>query len=202
MFDASQEVDIRIPTAEGTKHVKVRFPTDEEIERRQRLRKVFIKDLGRGQSETSIPSDESDLQLFQAIRLEGDDLDAHEASLVIQQLTMAEAFDAQREGNAFRVSLRVPGTETEHLLKIPTQRQIMEFRRNSTRVINLPFGRKEIRINFGPARELYDSLNQERTGYADGSTIPLAHKVSAVQAAIQALEYELAAESEDPANFK
>ena len=51
--------------AEGTKTVKVRFPTDEEWTERQRRRKIVIKQLGRGISETVIPSSEDvDAVLF------------------------------------------------------------------------------------------------------------------------------------------
>ena len=52
VFDAGRQVEVQLRSAEGTKTVKVRFPTDEEWTERQRRRKIVIKQLGRGISET------------------------------------------------------------------------------------------------------------------------------------------------------
>ena len=52
VFDAGRQVEVQLRSVEGTKTVKVRFPTDEEWTERQRRRKIVIKQLGRGISET------------------------------------------------------------------------------------------------------------------------------------------------------
>jgi hypothetical protein len=55
MFDAKQPITIQLRTPEGVKPVRVRFPTDDEWTDRQKKRKVIVKQLGRGVSETTIP---------------------------------------------------------------------------------------------------------------------------------------------------
>ena len=73
VFDAGRQVEIQLRSAEGTKTVKVRFPTDEEWTERQRRRKIVIKQLGRGISETIIPSSEDvDAVLFAPLRVKKD----------------------------------------------------------------------------------------------------------------------------------
>jgi len=72
MFDAKQPITIHLRTPEGVKPVRVRFPTDEEWIDRQKKRKVIVKQLGRGVSETTIPdSAEADAALLAKIRLRG-----------------------------------------------------------------------------------------------------------------------------------
>ncbi len=201
-FDSTQLIDIKRISADGDGTITVAFPDDKQVERRQRARKMFIKDLGRGVTDTEVQTNEDvDLQILNEIKREGPDVDGAEAGAILDRITEVDVIDVVREGPAFRVSLKVPGIVTEHLVRIPTQRQIMEQRRNGTKVLSLPFGRKEVRINFGPSAELYDALCNERTGYAAGSSIPLGHKVAAVNGAITALEREITAESEDPENF-
>jgi len=69
MFDAKQTITIHLRTPEGVKPVRVRFPSDDEWIERQKKRKVIVKQLGRGVSETTIPdSAETDAALLAKIR--------------------------------------------------------------------------------------------------------------------------------------
>src|SRR5579883_340782 len=58
MFDATKPITMNLRTPEGVKTVRLRFPSDEEWTERQRRRKVIIKQLGRGVSETVVPNSE------------------------------------------------------------------------------------------------------------------------------------------------
>ena len=58
MFDATRPISINLRTPEGVKTVRVRFPTDEEWIDRQRRRKIIVKQLGRGVSETIVANGE------------------------------------------------------------------------------------------------------------------------------------------------
>ena len=58
VFDASRPIAINLRTPGGVKTVRVRFPTDDEWIERQRRRKVVIKQLGRGISETIVGNGE------------------------------------------------------------------------------------------------------------------------------------------------
>ena len=199
VFDAGRQVEIQLRSAEGTKTVKVRFPTDEEWTERQRRRKIVIKQLGRGISETVIPSSEDvDAVLFAKIRVEeGPDVDAFEASRIIEQLSQADVDDVLPEAGAFRVSMRVPGGLTSHLLRMPSAKDVIEYRRGFARVLDLPFNKQELTINLAPAGALYQKLAQSTEGY--GGAVPIIHQAVAVKAAIDALEAGF--QEERPANF-
>lgn len=202
MFDVNQEIDIKLVTGEGDKAIKMRFPSDEQMERRQRGRKIFIKDLGRGATEADgVPNHDLDAQIVAELKIDGDDLDPYESTYALDTLTEADATDAQREGSAFRIFMKVPGAQTEHVLSIPTQKQLMEYRRLKNRVISLPFGRKELRLNLNIPGDLYKELCSERKGYVEKSSIPLSHRICAVEALVQAYDREVRNEQEDPANF-
>ena len=58
VFDATRPVAIQLRGPDGLKTLRVRFPSDDEWAERQRRRKVIVKNLGRGVSETSVPNGE------------------------------------------------------------------------------------------------------------------------------------------------
>ena len=58
VFDASRPIAINLRTPGGMKTVRVRFPSDDEWIARQRRRKVLVKQLGRGISETTVANGE------------------------------------------------------------------------------------------------------------------------------------------------
>src|SRR3989304_6859630 len=99
VFDASRQGEIKLQSAEGIKTVTVRFPTDEEWVERQRRRKIIIKQLGRGISETVIPSSEdADAELLAKLRVgDGPEVDPFEASRILEQARQADVEDALQE---------------------------------------------------------------------------------------------------------
>ena len=188
LFDAARPVAIQLLTPDGTKTVRVRFPSDDEWAERQRRRKVIIKNLGRGISETTIPNgEEIDAALLAKIRTaEEPEVDAFEAQRVIDQLAMCEVDDVVLAGGSFRVTTRVLGATTTHLLKMPSAKDANQYRRGFFRILDLPFNRQEITINLRVAGELYKKLAESAEGYA--GEVPLPHQAIAVKAAIDALD--------------
>src|ERR1041384_1935720 len=92
VFDATVPVAIQLRAPGGMKTVRVRFPSDDQWTERQRRRKVIIKNLGRGQSETIVPNSEDvDAALLAKIRIEEEEspaeVDAFEAVKCIEQLS-------------------------------------------------------------------------------------------------------------------
>jgi hypothetical protein len=170
------------------KPVRVRFPSDEEWTERQRRRKVVIKQLGRGVSETIIGNaEDADAALLARIRDgEGPELDPFEASRVIEQLSQAEVDDVVQTGDSFRVTLRVLGGVVTHLLKMPSAKDVFEYRRGFARVLDLPYNRQELTINLAAAGALYKKLLTATDGYAGEA--PIIHQAVAVKAAIDALD--------------
>ena len=190
VFDAARPIALQLRTSAGVKTIRVRFPSDEEWTERQRRRKVIIKQLGRGVSETIIANGEdADGALLAKIRAHEEDapeVDAFEASRIIEQLSQAEVDDVVQAGDAFRVTLRVLGGTVTHLLKMASAKDITEYRRGFARVLDLPYNRQELTINLAAAGALYKKLITTTEGYAGDA--PIMHQAVAVKAAIDALD--------------
>jgi hypothetical protein len=190
MFDAKQPITIHLRTPDGVKPIRVRFPTDEEWIDRQKKRKVIVKQLGRGVSETTIPdSAEADAALLAKIRVPEENapvVDAFEASRIIEHLSQADVDDVVQVGDGFRVTLRVLGGTVSHVLRMPSAKDVFEYRRGFARVLDLPYNRQELIINLAPAAALFKKLLESSEGYADH--VPIIHQAVAVKAAIDALE--------------
>ena len=188
VFDATRPVAIQLRGPDGTKTVRVRFPSDDEWAERQRRRKVIVKQLGRGISETTIPNGEDiDAALLAKVRTEeGPEVDAFEAQKVIEQLATCDVDDVVLAGDSFRVVLRVLGGTVTHLLKMPSAKDVNQYRRGFARVLDLPFNRQELTINVRAAGDLYKKLLDSTEGYA--GDVPIIHQAIAVKAAIDALD--------------
>lgn len=187
MFDATKPIAMNLRAPEGVKTIRVRFPSDDDWIERQRRRKVIIKQLGRGVSETIISGGEdADAALLAKIR-EGDgEVDPFEANRIVEQLSQAEVDDVVQTGDSFRVTLRVLGGTVTHLLRMPSAKDVFEYRRGFARVLDLPYNRQELTINLGAAGALYKKLIAATEGYAGEA--PIIHQAVAVKAAIDALD--------------
>ncbi|MCL4783508.1 MAG: hypothetical protein KJZ70_10780 [Bryobacterales bacterium] len=188
MFDASKPITVNLRTPDGLKVIRLRFPTDEEWIERQKRRKVLIKQLGRGVSETIVSGGEdADATLLAKIREEdAPEVDAFEASRVIEQLSQADVDDVDQEGDRFRVTLRVLGGTVTHEIRMPSAKDVFDYRRSFARVLDLPYNRQELTINLGAAGALYKKLAESSEGYA--GEVPVIHQAVAVKAAIDALD--------------
>jgi hypothetical protein len=199
VFDASRPLTLNLRGPEGVKAINLRFPTDDEWIERQRRRKAIVKDLGRGVSETTVVNgEEVDAALVAKLRMEPEpEIDPFEAMKIMEQLSQADVDDVLTEGDTFRVVLRVLGVTTAHVLKIPSQKDAVEHQRSFARVLGLPYGRQELRINIAPTGALYKKLLVSAEGYE--GPVPIVHQAVAVKAAIDALNNAFAEDRD--ANF-
>jgi hypothetical protein len=189
LFDATRPVALQLRAPGGLKTVRVRFPSDDEWAERQRRRKVIVKQLGRGISETTIPNgEEIDAALVGKIRTDekGPDVDPFEAQKIIEQLSQCDVDDVTLAGDAFRIALRVLGGTTAILLGMPSAKDVNDYRRAFARVLDLPYNRQELTINLRAAGDLYKKLAQTAENYV--GDVPLIHQAVAVKAAIDALD--------------
>ncbi len=192
VFDSGRVVALKLNSPSGIKTVRVRFPSDEEWSGRQRRRKVIVKNLGRGMSETTVAGgEEVDAALLAKIRADEDavEVDPFEASRIVEQLSQADVDDVVPVGGSFRVVMRVLGGTTTHLLKMPSAKDVFEYRRGFLRAIDLQYGRQEITVNLPAAGILYKKLAEATEGYA--GAVPIIHQAVAVKAAIDALDMAL-----------
>jgi len=199
MFDSGITIALHLRTPAGVKNVRVRFPSDEEWTERQRRRKIIIKQLGRGISETIIGNaEEADAVLLAKIRVPEEnapEVDAFESNRIIEQLSQVEVDDVVQVGDSFRVTLRVLGGTVVHLLKMPSAKDVTEYRRGFARVLDLPYNRQELTINLTAGGALYKKLIASTEGYVGEP--PIIHQAGAVKAAIDALDAGLQ-EAGDP----
>ncbi len=188
VFDATRPVAIQLRGPDGVKTIRVRFPSDDEWAERQRRRKLVIKNLGRQRSETTVSNSEDvDAALLAKIRTEEEpEVDAFEAQKVIDQLATCDVDDVVIVGDAFRIILRVLGGTVTHLLKMPSAKDVANYRRGFARIVDLPFNRQELTINVRAAGDLYKKLVEATEGYA--GDVPIIHQATAVKAAIDGLD--------------
>ena len=188
VFDVTRPVAIQLRGPDGVKTIRVRFPSDDEWAERQRRRKLIIKNLGRRRSETTVSNSEDvDAALLAKIRTEEEpEVDAFEAQKVIDQLATCDVDDVVIVGDAFRITLRVLGGTVTHLLKMPSAKDVADYRRGFARIVDLPFNRQELTINVRAAGDLYKKLVEATEGYA--GDVPIIHQAEAVKAAIDGLD--------------
>ena len=161
MFDQSKEFIVKILSG-GEKVCTVRYPTDEEWCARTRAQKAIRHILGRGRTEYEVHNaEEADAELFAKLRKDqdGPEFDSAEAAKVIERLERCQVLDAEREGDRFRIEMRVAGGRVVHALRIPTQKDVLEYGRASVRAVDSR-RQQEIRLARGKPHNLCS-----KTGY-------------------------------------
>jgi hypothetical protein len=185
-FDASKTIVVPILSG-GEKQCEVRFPTDPEWCAWARSQRTVRHFLGRGKSQ----SEELDLpkinaELFAKIRVDkdGPEFDDAEAGMAIGRVERCTVASVEREGDNYRIAMKVPGARVEHVLRMPTAKEMQEHERASTSVVA---GRRsvETRAFLEPSGLLYDKLHVSHDGYE--SDVPIVHKSAAVSEVIAQL---------------
>jgi hypothetical protein len=198
MFNSQAEFQIKILSG-GEKSCLLRWPTDREWADVTRKRKVFRESIGRGKSQSRVLGVESSAaELFAKIRLDqdGEVFDEAEASAAISKLERCRVVACEREGDAFRIAMAVPGGQVVHLVKIPLQSDLMAFSRAAAPPIIEGRRSQEIRTFLEPSGELWGKIGSAISGYAEGSTVPIIHKDAAITELLQQLG--AADEEQDP----
>jgi len=195
MFDTTAEIMITARTGAGKQELLVRWPTDEEWSERARRRKILITRLGRGISETSIDSGDSDLRVFEKIKQNGaPPLTPGEATRVFEVLAQCDVTDCRLEGDEALVELQVMGGMVSHRLRLPSADQVLALRR-TVRVLDLPYNKQELRIPLEPGAKLWDACGGQSADYT--GPIPAIHKDTAIRAVIDYLDREVSATNEE-----
>lgn len=216
LFDRTRRFEIPVPHPDfpnGLKPAIVRFPTDEEWCKRSRDMITVRRSLGRDAVKTEVPKvGPINRELFDKIRslddgdAHGVDFDDDEAMKIVERLERCQVTDVERLSAGYSITMRVLGGKiVTHELKIPTQRQIMEFGRAAVQSL----GRRttsETRIMLEPSGHLWRQLAHSVTGYvgidantnlASGSgPIPIIHMDAAVTELLQSIQSET--EGDDP----
>jgi hypothetical protein len=190
-FDASQPITINLKSTGGGKFITVRYPTDAEWMERQKERKVIVKQIGR--MSKTIPPDSSDYdeKMFAKIRTDSDGpgVDGYEAMHILEQLSQCDIDDVVREGTGYRVTMRIlGGLQTSDLIKMPSAKDIFDYRRAFVESLDLPNSKQRLTINLQAAADLHKKLSESTMGYA--GAMPIIHQAIAIRAAIDETESE------------
>jgi hypothetical protein len=189
LFDASKPIVVPILSG-GAKRCEVRFPTDEEWGAWARAQRTIRHFLGRGKSQSEdVDLPRINAELFKTIRIDkdGPEFDDAEAGMVIGRVERSQVVDIDREGNNYRIAMKVPGARVIHVLRMPTAKEMQDHERASTSVVA---ARRSIetRAFLEPSGILYDKLHVSHDGYA--GAVPIVHKSAAVSEVIAQLAIE------------
>jgi len=191
MFDTTKQFCLQgIQVGEGFADVTVRWPSDQELEERARGRKILIKRLGRGITETTIDSLGIDVQVYEAIKLNGAaPLTPAEANKFMDLLLTSDVTDVEIDSNEADVTLTTINGETLHHLRIPTADQVLKLNR-SARMLSMPYNVQQLKIGVLAAAEIYDQQHGSSKDYA--GAIPANHKDAVVRAVIEHIDMRMA----------
>ena len=178
---------------DGVKTVRVRFPSDDEWTERQRRRKVIVKQsraagCRKRRSRTARRSTPRCWRRSAPRRSrEVDPFEAHEGRRAVAP---GDVDDVVPAGDSFRVTTRVLGGTTTHLLKMPSAKDVIEYRRGFARVarpaVQPPGAHRQ---PAGRPATCTRSSCEATEGYV--GDVPIIHQAVAVKAAIDALDTAL-----------
>lgn len=194
VFDATKTLVVPILSG-GEKSCEVRFPSDAEWCAWARAQRTIRHFLGRGKSQSEdVDLSKVNAELFAKIRIDKDgaEFDDAEAAMVIGRIERCNVTGIDREGSNYRIAMKVPGARAEHVLRMPTAKEMQEHERASTSTVA---ARRSIetRAFLEPSGILYDKLHVEHDGYA--TAVPIVHKSAAVSEVLAQLAIEA---DEDP----
>lgn len=190
-LDDGQEADgFLFKTSNGNAAI-LRLPSSLEMISRINSQRTIKTNLGRRNAMTeTVPNTKNDLSMFAAIRVAGDDFDEFQARRAITQLTDVEVYDCQREGDRYKVTLKTKFGTHEHIVKIPSDKDLYFYRRGVIAAIELPHNREELRYHAEAGVELYDKCADSSTGYVDGVEVPAHHKFAVAGELSQACTFD------------
>lgn len=191
MLYVNQEYITKVPTTNrGLQEVKVKFPTDAQWLEYFRGRKVIEKSLGRKQSENILVGAEAAAEkLFSAIQVSGD-IDQAGMELVVRRLATVSVQNVEADAGSYTVHLMSFVGTAVHTVRMPSAAHLRRVDQ-ATRVIDLPYGAAEIRVNLEIFAEIYAEIGQPLTGYGEGMQVPITHKHAVVQAAVTELRNDM-----------
>jgi hypothetical protein len=179
----------------------LRLPTNDELLTYLSSQRTHYRTVGRGGEGEDVPTPKADLALFKAIRLDksGVEFDPDEALYAITQITRHRVDSCDRDGQNFIVKLMTMFGPTEHVVSIPFQKDIAEYRRNVYKARDLGRGLEERRFPPEVPVKLYDKVVQKVDGYAGGDgesaaslrdikAVPPHHKRSVIYSLVSALD--------------
>jgi hypothetical protein len=191
MFDSTSELVIQARSGKAKVEISMRWPSDEEWAERHRTRKIQIRNLGRGITETDVDTAEADLKLYRAAKLNGaPELTAAEASMVVKTIERAEVSDVVIDGEEATVTMQVLGGTVTHRLQLPTADQVFKMQRAASRLFSSSQrNASHMRMYLDPTAKLWDECQGRSEDYA--GAVPALHKDAAIRAVVEQISIEM-----------
>jgi len=194
VFDRTKKIRNHVPHPDfpdGKKTCLVRFPTDKEwCARAHRTVNVRKSNADGGVRADSPGLVDANKELFDLIRLEGEEFDEAEASRVIERLERCVVQDCSKKGVEYTITMKpFDGSIVTHVLRIPTQKLLMDYGKAAVDIV----GRKqavETRVALEPSADLWSKIQVNFEGYTAETTftdVPIIHKDSAINALLTSL---------------
>ncbi len=195
IFDAARPIKMRIHTPTGLRILSLRWPTDDEWLARENAKRIIFRALPDGSEEMDFDSEEADADLVAKILTEPAEIDSAEAVIVVERLIHVQVGEPTLEGSLFTVSLSVPGGLTNHVLRMPTAKERLKYRKSAFHVYHMPHKRRRQMMDLPFVSGLYKAMATKATGYANG--VPVIHQSWVLGAVFDRIEKE----EKDPQNF-
>ena len=153
----------------------LRLPTAEEISAYTGSIRQLTRNVGRRQSEdVDVPNHEAERKLFQALRIDkGEDFDDAEARYAINLALKHDVVDCERDGEQYVVTLRTLWGAMTHTCRVPTTRELQNYRDNVIRSRALPRNTEERRFPPNVPTEFYDAIIVSVDGYSPRFNVPV-----------------------------
>src|SRR5215469_6119422 len=144
MFNTTAELATRLRTAgaSGLQEIVINWPTDEQWSQRNAQRTIFQRQLGRGKSQIEVEPGDSDLNIYNQVRVNGSpDLTAGEATMLLNTVAACECMGVELGASSAIVKLKVLGGKiVTHMLKLPTADQVLKTQKEAAKSTILPHG--------------------------------------------------------------
>lgn len=150
-----------------------------------------------------VPTPKADKILFDSIRIDkGEEFDDAEISYALGIITQHRVAGCERDGQTFVVSIQSRFGDTSHVLGIPTQKQMADYRKNLIKTRRTGRGVEEWRYPISVPVGLYDALAVKIDGYNPSSVsadmnigdsmqvsemVPVHHKRTVIDSIITAM---------------
>lgn len=156
-----QKFELTIP-GPAPRVLKLRFPSDEQIEARQRARRMLQVSRGRQGTESQIKDDYDLARRIVVDLAEGGDaaVTGEEAAAILDELIACDIVDFESTGGRCRMKAVVPWGELDVAVAVPTIAQLRKFRDTGSTMIETRGG-TEVRLNVAAGRALYEQLAPE-----------------------------------------
>ncbi len=155
-----EKFELTIPGPEPRK-LTMRFPSDEQIEARQKSRRMLQVSRGRQGTQTEIRDDFDLARRIVCDLADGEpDVSGEEASAILDELLACDIVDFETSGGRCRMKAALPWGEFAVSVATPTLGQVRRFRDTGSTNLETRAG-SEFRVNVAAGRDLYQQLAPE-----------------------------------------